>query len=168
MHPSRLFAILLAALLGTSRLALADDPTLPPPGTPGVINPAVTQENIGSTICRRGWTATIRPPPSYTNALKHQQLAELGYADRDPRHYEEDHRLPLGVGGHPTDRRNLWPEPRSVTGRCELGRYTAECKDQLEDVVHAAICDGRMSLAEGQAIFLGDWIEGYRRLWLEP
>jgi hypothetical protein len=153
-------------LLATS--ALSDDLSLPPPAVPGAINLAVTQENIGATICRRGWTATIRPPASYTSGLKRQQLTELGYADRDPRHYEEDHRVPLGVGGHPTDPHNLWPEPRSATGQCERGRHTAECKDRLEDAEHAAVCAGRMSLAEGQAIFLGDWIEGYRRLALGP
>src|SRR5215510_5854842 len=32
-----------------------------------VLNPAVTQATIGTTICVRGWTATIRPPPSYTD-----------------------------------------------------------------------------------------------------
>ena len=36
--------------------------------TPGVLNPDVTQANIDSTICVHGWTRTIRPPTSYTNA----------------------------------------------------------------------------------------------------
>lgn len=30
--------------------------------TPGAIDPRVTQSNIRSTICRRGYTATVRPP----------------------------------------------------------------------------------------------------------
>jgi hypothetical protein len=38
--------------------------------SPGMLNPDVTQANIRSTICRHGWTDTIRPPTSYTNALK--------------------------------------------------------------------------------------------------
>jgi len=161
---ARLVTVLLIALVP----ALADDSTLPPPTAPGAVNPNVTQDNIGATICQRGWTATIRPPASYTNALKRRQLGELGYADRDPHHFEEDHRVPLGVGGHPTSPANLWPEPRSPTGRCEPDRYTAECKDQLEGAVHLAVCAGRMSLAEGQAIFLGNWTEGYQRLGLRP
>ena len=41
-----------------------------PVRTPGVLNPDVTQANIRSTICRHGWTSTIRPPSSYTDALK--------------------------------------------------------------------------------------------------
>src|SRR5581483_9064980 len=46
--------------------------------TPGALNPAVTQATIGATICRRGWTATVRPPGSYTNALKVQQMTAYG------------------------------------------------------------------------------------------
>jgi len=41
-----------------------------PVRTPGVLNPDVTQGNIRSTVCKSGWTTTIRPPVSYTNALK--------------------------------------------------------------------------------------------------
>ena len=38
---------------------------IPDPGvTPGAINPDVTQENIGDTICARGWTRMVRPPSS--------------------------------------------------------------------------------------------------------
>lgn len=32
--------------------------------TPGAIDPIVTQENIGSTICVVGYTKTVRPPVS--------------------------------------------------------------------------------------------------------
>ncbi len=50
---------------------------LPDPGlTPGAINPAVTQGNIGATICVRGWTRTIRPPAQYTEDLKRRQIRE--------------------------------------------------------------------------------------------
>ena len=31
------------------------------PTVPGATNPAVTQDNIKSTICVSGWTKTIRP-----------------------------------------------------------------------------------------------------------
>ena len=46
--------------------------------TPGVLNPDVTQGNIRSTICRHGWTATIRPPVDYTNDLKRKQMRQYG------------------------------------------------------------------------------------------
>src|SRR5664280_1012277 len=79
--------------------------------TPGATNPAVTQATIGSTICRSGYTATIRPPASYTDALKRQQIAAYGYTDTSPRSYEEDHLISLELGGASSDQRNLWPEP---------------------------------------------------------
>jgi hypothetical protein len=52
--------------------------------TPGVLNPDVTQANIDTTICRHGWTRTIRPPTSYTNELKRKQMREYGIGGRCP------------------------------------------------------------------------------------
>src|SRR5689334_15986180 len=52
--------------------------------TPGATNPHVTQANIRTTICVVHWTTTIRPPVSYTNALKRQQLVTLGDTVSDP------------------------------------------------------------------------------------
>jgi hypothetical protein len=65
--------------------------------TPGVLNPAVTQATIGATICRRGWTRTIRPPVSYTNDLKRRQLREYGLRG-PPSAYQEDHLVSLELG----------------------------------------------------------------------
>jgi len=48
--------------------------------TPGAINEMVTPANIRSTICRKGWTRTIRPPVSYTNHLKYQLMRKYGVA----------------------------------------------------------------------------------------
>jgi len=42
--------------------------------TPGALNPDVTQATIRSTICRRGWTKTVRPPTSFTSALNLAQI----------------------------------------------------------------------------------------------
>lgn len=122
--------------------------------TPGAINQYVTADNIAQTICVPGWTATVRPPTSYTNRLKAEQMREtrlLGKASD----YEEDHLVPLCLGGHPTDYHNLWPEPRR-------GRWTARFKDQLEASVCRAVCRGIMTLEEGRAIFLRpDWTTEY-------
>src|SRR5262245_60493092 len=65
--------------------------------TPGVLNAAVTQVTIASTICKRGWTATIRPPTSYTSALKLRQMAAYGEIGR-PEEYQEDHLISLELG----------------------------------------------------------------------
>jgi hypothetical protein len=137
-------ALLLSALLGGSALAAElPDPEL----APGALDPAVTQATIYSKICARGWTATIRPPAEYTDNLKRRLLAESGYADRDPRHYELDHRVPLCAGGAASDLRNLWLQPITE----------ARAKDKLEASVCRSICRGEMGLLYGQSMFLGDW-----------
>lgn len=107
--------------------------TAPPPG---VYNPNVTQANISSTICVVGWTATVRPPQSYTSALKRQQIAARHLADTNPADYEEDHFIPLELGGAPSDPNNLWPQPHT----------TSVGKDAAENRLHAAVCHGRMRL----------------------
>ena len=119
---------------GASHAIVAD-----PRRTPGVLNPDVTQANIRSTICRHGWTATIRPPESYTNALKHKQMRayrETGSISG----YQEDHLISLELGGSPTDPRNLWPEPYP----------RASQMDQQENELNAQVCGGALTLVEAQ------------------
>lgn len=118
--------------------------------TPGATNTAVTQATLDRTVCVPGYTARVRPPESYTERLKRKQIAAYGYADRRLSAYEEDHLIPLEVGGSPDDPRNLWPEPRA-------GAHDATTKDTEENALHRAICDGRMTLAQAQAQFITDW-----------
>lgn len=118
----------------------------------GVTNPAVTQANIHTTICVKNWTKTIRPPVSYTNKLK--AIALAGRAD--PSLYEEDHFIPLELGGHPTDPRNLWPEQWA-------GVDGAHAKDRLENRLHLLVCQHALSLAEAQRAIATDWKAAYRK-----
>ncbi len=118
-----------------------------PKCTPGVLNPNVSQDNIAATVCRSGWTATIRPPAAYTNRLKRQQIAAYGYKDSAMADYEEDHLISLELGGSPTDPRNLWPEfPHSPNP-----------KDKVENDLHRAICSHRITLAAAQKAIATDW-----------
>ncbi|HZT54490.1 MAG TPA: hypothetical protein VE995_08920 [Gaiellaceae bacterium] len=110
-----------------------------PVRTPGVLNPEVTQRTIRSTICRRGWTATIRPPTSYTNALKRRQMRQYGETG-SPADYQEDHLISLELGGHPTDPRNLWPEPYPRAAEV----------DRIENELNAEVCAGTLTLAQAQ------------------
>ena len=107
--------------------------------TPGALNPQVTQATITETICVRGWTSTIRPPTEYTNELKREQMRTYR-REGGPSDYQEDHLISLGLGGHPTDPRNLWPEPIEQALKV----------DRTEKELNAAVCEGRMSLAEAQ------------------
>src|SRR5438128_948993 len=80
--------------------------------TPGKSYEQITQATIGQTICNPNWsTRSIRPDSSYTDGLKRRQLQSVRYQrDRNPAHFEEDHFIPLELGGHPSDEKNLWPE----------------------------------------------------------
>jgi hypothetical protein len=120
----------------------------------------VTPADLGSTICKSGWTKTVRPPVSYTNSLKKKQIAQYGYADTDPRHYEEDHLIPLEVGGAPRDPRNLWPEPRTAT-QPDGTKVGAVQKDGLENYLHARVCNGSIPLTVAQDAFAKDWVAAW-------
>src|SRR5947209_7059283 len=91
-----------------------------PEKTPGVTNPNIAQANIHENICNPNWhginpwthtdekgTKSIRPPSSYTDNLKKQQLAAPRYNDKDPTHYEEDHFISLELGGNRRDPKHL-------------------------------------------------------------
>jgi hypothetical protein len=115
------------------------------------LNPSVTQATIGTTICVSGWTATIRPPSSYTSALKGQQIAAEHLADTNPGDYEEDHRVPLELGGAPSDPFNLAPE-------LHPGSFA---KDSAENAAKADVCAGRATLHAEQIAFVATWLAPY-------
>src|ERR1700730_2422129 len=93
--PSIAILVFLAVVLPLSVLAYdLPDPKL----TPGAINRTVTQTNIRWTICRKGWTRTIRPPVSYTNRLKHVLTRRYGASGGNLHDFELDHLVPLGLG----------------------------------------------------------------------
>lgn len=122
-------------------IANADNP---PP-----LNPKVTQENIATTICKHGWTATVRPPVIYTAVIKVNKLKEMGKPLGDEHLYELDHVIPLELGGAPVDGRNLqmqlWPE--------------AHEKDRVENCLKDTVCQGAISLQEAQNRIWTDWRE---------
>jgi len=130
-----LLALVLHVAHRTQVPALVADPVR----TPGVLNPDVTQATIGATVCVAGWTRTIRPSTEYTNALKRRQMRayrETGAASA----YQEDHLISLELGGHPSDPRNLWPEPYPRAAQV----------DMIENDLNRQVCDGALTLAEAQ------------------
>jgi len=130
-----LLALVLHVAHRTQVPAVVADPVR----TPGVLNPDVTQATIGATVCVAGWTRTIRPSTEYTNALKRRQMRayrETGAASA----YQEDHLISLELGGHPTDPRNLWPEPYPRAAQVDV----------IENDLNHQVCDGSLTLAEAQ------------------
>jgi hypothetical protein len=74
----------------------------------------------------------------------------------NPKHYEEDHLIPLSIWGNPRDPHNLWPEPRN-------SEWNASKKDNLEFTLYRKVCDGKFSLKDAQAEIASNWIEAYKK-----
>lgn len=123
--------------------------------TPGARSAAVRQETIATTICVAGYSRSIRPSIRYTNALKARQLRNPRYSNHVLSDYQEDHLIPLELGGHPSDAKNLWPEHLN-------GAWGARTKDNLENTLHRLVCDHRLTLKTAQDAIAGNWIAAYR------
>ena len=132
-----------------------DHGQLPDPRcTPGSIDPAVTQADIRSTICKKGWTRTVRPPESQTERFKFD-VAYTAYRTPHSTRTELDHLVPLELGGS-NDATNLWQESLP----------TPNPKDKVENALNAAVCDGRVKLAAAQAAIATDWLTAEKKLGL--
>ena len=142
--------ILVCAASASSQTVLPDPTT-----TPGVANIHVTQANIYDTICKSGWTKTIRPPASYTNKLKLKQIVELGLPGKSS-DYEEDHLISLELGGNPTDPKNLWPQAWD-------GDWGARKKDVIETYLKHEVCNDRITLVDAQTWISTDWVATYKK-----
>jgi len=126
-----------------------------PKCTPGVLNHNVTQDNIEDTICKSGFTKTIRPPTKYTTPLEIELMKSYGFTG-DRKDFELDHLISLQLGGHPKDVKNLWPEPYKT-------EFNAHIKDTFENYLKRQICNGSMSLSDAQKQIATDW----KTSWME-
>jgi hypothetical protein len=120
--------------------------------TPGALNPAVSQATIGTTICRRGYSSSIRPSTSVTGTEKRASIRAYGF-HQSTSSYEYDHLISLELGGAANDSRNLWPENGS----------SPNLKDKVENSLHARVCDGLVSLARAQRIIALNWVSFYNQ-----
>lgn len=109
--------------------------------------PGKVRTTNASDVCPHANTAAIRPPASYTSKLKVEQIKQYGYADTQASNYEEDHLLSLELGGDPISPQNLWPE---------FGSSPNE-KDKVENLLHARVCAGQITLVEAQREITSDW-----------
>ena len=124
--------------------------------TPGATNPKVTQADLASTICKSGYTATIRPPASITGREKTASEAAYGFHGKAST-TEYDHLISLELGGDPNSPLNLWPEPNksSATG-------TTNPKDHVENTFKTLICNALhgkpyLPLAKAQYLIATNW-----------
>jgi len=120
--------------------------------TPGVINPAINAGNLKDTVCKPGWTATVRPPTPYTNKLKVQDTPP-GSKVADG---ELDHLLSIEDGGSPDSPQNLWWMTYN-------DHYSARVKDVLETKVKRLVCAGTITLDQARAALAPNWLIGYQQ-----
>ena len=128
---------LLSSLVAGVATADSPNPTL----TPGAASGSVTQVDVGSTICRKGYASEVR---SVSTATKRQVFVEYGIPKAQQRLYVVDHLIPLEVGGANVPQ-NLWPEPKAE----------AKVKDKEENALHGDVCRGDLTLADAQRIAVG-------------
>jgi hypothetical protein len=114
------------------------------------INPAVTEATLSSTVCISGWTTTVRSFFASQRA-KLEKMKALGATDATA--FELDHVVPLCAGGSVDDPSNLQLQPWAEATR----------KDRLEVQACRCLCGGKVSLAEVQADFKGDWKVAYAK-----
>jgi|ERR1039458_4698129 hypothetical protein len=114
------------------------------------LNPDVTERTIKQTICAPGYTRSVRPSTNYTNSVKEKLLRETGLDESLMSEYELDHIVPLELGGHPRELRNLTLQPWG-------GAHGALRKDSLEHRLHSLVCRGELPLNEAQTCIADDW-----------
>ncbi len=134
------------------------DPLPDPSCTPGATNPDVTQATLAATICRSGYTSSIRPSSSITGAEKVGSAAAYGYTGSFHTG-EYDHLISLELGGDPNDPRNLWVEPNDRPDASS----TYNTKDRLENRLNDLICSGQLSLVDAQQAIATNWVAALAR-----
>ena len=116
------------------------------------LNPTVTQATIAETICKLGWTMTIRPSFHGADQIKSAKLRAAGWTDADSSRFQLDRIIPLSLGGSPDDPRNL-----------QLQRWgEAAEKDLLEACLAHLVCTGRLMLGEARRAIWRSWREAQR------
>ncbi len=121
------------------------DPTC----TPGAVDPGVTQSNLAQTICRSGYSSSVRAPAAETDKAKKVSLTQ--YGEQSTKTTEYDHLISLELGGTNATS-NLWPEPNAAAAT-----GTTNPKDSVENKMHTAICSGTITLVDAQKAIATDW-----------
>jgi hypothetical protein len=134
-----------------SQCKLGDLPDQSPECTPGLV--AATDQ---ADVCSRvGGTYSQRHRLSQNPQTKKEVLSRYDVPMSDAHLYEDDHDLPLCLGGSDSIQ-NRWPELLQ-------GKWNAHIKDKLEAEACREVCDNEVSLAEAQSWFLtpANWEASY-------
>jgi len=145
-------ALALVAGLSTHAWAVESDGTEPDPA----LTPGAVETQLVDGICHH------RPPERRhaTTAEKNAVYKAYGL----PTHHSAwcaasgcdlDDRVPIECGGSNVAA-NLWPQKNT-------GAYNQVDKNRLEGLCKKLVCQGKITPAEGQTWFLGDWKAEYDR-----
>lgn len=141
--------------MNTIAILLAAAAAVPNPKlTPGAADSKVTQRNVQTTICKSGYTDTVRQT---TSSMKKQVFVEYGIDPKNSGKYEVDHLISLELGGADT-LKNLWPQPYCAT---KVDCYGAREKDVVETTFKRRVCAGQMTLKDAQKRIAKDWLSEY-------
>ena len=102
--------------------------------TPGALRSDVDPAHLELTVCKPGWSQSIRPPTTETNRMKTAAMLAYGVPEALRPVTELDHEIPEWAGGA-SDEANLWPEVSDEPGKGIHNR-----KDEVESRVHNEVC----------------------------
>jgi len=149
--------IFIAVVLCSTVPTMARDLVIPDPNiTPGVMLPISKM-----VVCNTKWGLDKR---HVTAKMKREVFILYGLSGRDDkscrldshgRRWEIDHLEPRQLGGADV-LPNIWPQ-------CYSGRWNANMKDRLENLLHRKVCAGEISLKMAQKEFVGDWRIAHRK-----
>ncbi len=157
---------LVGAVLYAASQHAAPETAYAPAGVGRWDEAVVTQGNIADTICKPGYTATVRSGKggefgAITASIKTKVYARDGKTpDHLPASHsvccEIDHYFPLEIGGANVIA-NLWAESWEHP-------YGARDKDKVEDKLHKLVCSSGMPLQKAQTCLASDWIACGRQI----
>jgi Excalibur calcium-binding domain len=110
---------------------------------PSMLNPAVTQRTIATTVCVPKWVKSQRDVSPKT---KDAVFAAAGIAKADQPRYVVDHVIPLELGGS-NDRSNLTAQPVAES----------KAKDAVENTLRRSVCSSKLTLVAAQTAIAADW-----------
>ena len=126
-----------------------------PDQSPGCTPGMVATTDVADVCSHDGGSYSVRHRLSQNPETKREVLAKYGLSMSDARLVEDDHDIPLCLGGS-DNIANRWPQPRD-------GEWKSGQKDELEAFACREVCHGHVPLATAQGWFLApsDWRAAY-------
>lgn len=140
-----------------------DDPRLPVMScTPGAVRDDIDPDHLEWTVCKPGWSDSVRPPTVETNRMKTAAMRAYGVPEELRPVTELDHKVPESLGGA-SHALNVWPQVSDKPGK---GFHNT--KDEVESRVHSWVCQHRGRWADTVRAFATNWVTVERVLGIRP